>query len=123
MQIVKIDEFQSAPLQIKLGVPQGSVLGPLLFLIYINDIVIYLNDFICKLFADDTTVLIKGDNLIEVIEKFQQSITKLMNWCLFNPIDINWDKTKVMFISNKRSIVFHTQVTADQIGPTWYHNR
>ncbi|CAF0992522.1 unnamed protein product [Brachionus calyciflorus] len=120
MQFVKIDEFQSSLLQIILGVPLGSFLGPLLFLIFINDIVIYLNEFISKLFADDTTIFIKGDNLVEVMEKFQQSITKLLNWCSLYRIYINWEKTKVMFTSNKRIIAFPTkealQVTVDKVG-------
>jgi len=56
-QFVKIDNEKSDFMSCDLGVPQGSVLGPLLFLVYINDIVKFLSDFTVKLFADDTTLI------------------------------------------------------------------
>ncbi|CAF1025376.1 unnamed protein product [Brachionus calyciflorus] len=102
-QYVKIDDVLSDAKHIELGVPQGSVLGPLLFLIYINDLVEFLSNFKVKLFADDTTLIKSGNNLSDLIDDFRNSIKQLITWCKFNRIDINWSKTKLMFISNKKN--------------------
>ena len=103
-QHVKLDEFISESESIGLGVPQGSVLGPLLFLIYINDLAIYLTEFSIKLFADDTTLTQIGCELPELLDSFQTSFKKLLSWCEYNRIDINWTKTKIMFITSKRNV-------------------
>ena len=62
-QFVSINGFQSKTKNISIGVPQGSVLGPLLFLIYINDLYVAINYAIVHHFADDTNLLITGKSL------------------------------------------------------------
>ena len=85
-----------------LGVPQGSVLGPLLFIIFINDLPFMLEIFLTKLFADDTTLIYQHTDLNKLIENFMKGLKPFIHWCHFNKLDINWAKTEFMFVSNTR---------------------
>ena len=74
---------------ILLGVPQGSILGPIFFLMFINDLLFYLSDVSAKLFADDTTLYCYGSELDRLKIKFGKIIDQLLEWCRKNRIDIN----------------------------------
>ena len=92
---LKTDKSECEP--IDYGVPQGSVLGPLLFLIYINDI--GFNEkliFKPKIFADDTNVFIKSDNLQQLQKLCQSTINEISEWLLANRLTVNVDKTCYM---------------------------
>ena len=89
-------------MDIILGVPQGSILGPLLFDIYINDIAFYLKDILVKLFADDTTLLFSERELSQLISKIKSGIFTLNEWCKFNKLFVNWEKSFLMFVTNRR---------------------
>ena len=104
-QCTIIDGHISLKLNISTGVPQGSVLGPILFLIYINDIV---NVFDCAksiLFADGMTLYFTGSHNDTQFHLANQDLDKLHNWCLSNRITINNDKTHFMLFSNKNTTV------------------
>ena len=102
MQAVKIKKYKSEAILIDLGVPQGSVLGPLLFLIYINDLPFFLDSILTKLFADDTTLHFADFDFDSVVNKCKIGISVILEWCKFNYLYINWSKTNVMFNTNKR---------------------
>ena len=100
-QTVKYDKKKSPLMSIKLGVPQGSVLGPLFFLIFINDLA-FIMELKCKMFADDTTFYDSDKDLTTLIGRFSKKLEPLLEWCEFNKLDLNWSKTFFMFITNKR---------------------
>ena len=95
------DGHTSSQRNMYLGVPQGSVLGPILFLIYINDITNIFHKAETILFADDMTLYITGPNPETLIATVNQELDKLNHWCLTNRLTINVNKTCFMLFSNK----------------------
>ena len=79
-QFVNLNNVSSAYQNISIGVPQGSVLGPLLFLIYINDLTLVSSYFNFILFADDTTLQMSSSNLYELYNKADREVKIISEW-------------------------------------------
>jgi hypothetical protein len=98
-QIVKYNDVRSEEFTINSGVPQGSILGPFLFLLYINDIQ-YCSELISMvLFADDTSILHSRTCLKTLNEIIQTEINKITDWLNVNKLSINTKKQN-LFYSN-----------------------
>ena len=95
-QYVSINGFESNTQNINVGVPQGSVLGPLLFLIYINDLNVAINYSIVHHFADDTNLLIIGKSLKSIKKRANIDLKLLYNWLKANKISLNSNKTEAI---------------------------
>ena len=94
----------STSLQTTCGVPQGSVLGPLLFLIYINDLENALDDCHVKLYADDTVLYQPGITAQDSSLKLQTSLNKFCSWAKINELTINVKKTKLMVFGSRSKV-------------------
>ena len=102
-QITVFKGESSSSSSITLGVPQGSVLGPILFLIYINDISDIFTKSKTILFADDMTLYLNGPSPEQLIATANQELQQLHQWCLCNRLTINTDKTYYMLFTNKKT--------------------
>ena len=92
-QYTVVNNISSDTASIKYGVPQGSVLGPLLFLIYVNDISNVITDNSLKLFADDTNLFLFDKKLIELEKRANCCLEKMDTWFKCNKLSLNIDKT------------------------------
>ena len=100
IQLVEANGYVSEKRNIKLGVPQGSILGPLLFTIYVNDLVNISNKVQFFLFADDTAIIMKGKSYKDIQNKVNEFIPQLTSWFLCNRLTLNPTKTCYQLYSN-----------------------
>ena len=87
------------------GVPQGSILGPLLFLIYINDLPNCLDISCAKMFADDTNITVPGCTFAELEQATNSELNNLYNWLKANKLSLNIAKTELMVISTRQKFL------------------
>ena len=102
-QFVDLNEKYSSMMEPILSVPQGSVLGPLLFTLMINDLPLFIKYCKAVLFADDTQLLLGGkiEDLEEIIKKIEYDLEEVMKWMDKNGMGLNVDKTNFMVIGKK----------------------
>ena len=104
-QLVDINNCKSSSLYLAHGVPQGSILGPLFFILYINDIKHIKPDLYKLLFADDTVVLRSGHDFNDLTSQLQADLDILIDWMNYNKLAINVNKTKCMVFSSGRTFI------------------
>ena len=92
-QFVKLDDICSSTLHVKCGVPQGSVLGPLLFLLYVNDMYLSVPLLNVIMFADDTNLFVSGTDYREMFSKMNHQLMLIADWFAANKLSLNTDKT------------------------------
>ena len=105
LQYVSFNKTLSDPLPIHCGIPQGSILGPLLYIIYVNDFCYCSNAFKYILFADDTTLLISHENIVHLSYLISSELDNVSKWFDNNRLVINVEKSNYMYFHNKRKAI------------------
>ena len=102
-QYVVYNEVNSEKQDISCGVPQGSILGPLLFLIYINDLAHVSDKLFALLFADDSNMFLSGKDPNELISVMNTEMKKVIDWLNINKLSLNLKKTHFIIFRRKRA--------------------
>ena len=91
------------------GVPQAYVIGPTLFILYINDLPLSLTNSIAEVFADDSALSAYNYNVHDLLESLSDDLLNVNTWCSKNRMTLNISKSKFMFILTKTNIHHLTQ--------------
>ena len=114
-QIVKYNDIMSEAMTITTGVPQGSILGPLLFLLYINDIQNCSELVSTILFADDTNIFHSHSCLKDLNLIMQDEINKIADWITSNKLSLNTAKTKfILFRSSNKKLKHNITISINK---------
>ena len=115
-QCVKIRDIKSSWLTLKRGIPQGSCLGPLLFNIFVNDLVLNVSNATLFNYADDNTLSVCDANVDVVVELLRCDTVNTMKWFADNYMQANPDKFQVMFMKTSHShVALPTEFKIDDI--------
>ena len=115
-QIVIVNNVKSSPGLVTCGVPQGSILGPLLFLCYINDMPLSVK---CRLllYADDSALLVRGKDPNHITQMLSDNLKSCSNWLIDNKLSLHLGKTESILFGTKRKLktIQNFQVKCDNI--------
>lgn len=111
-QFVVIGGSKSSKITPTSGVPQGSILGPLMFIIFINDLLASLSS--CSGFADDLK-LYKSISTVYDCELLQEDLAKVVEWCRRNNMSLNVDKCAVMSTTHSRDKVLFPYTVENEV--------
>ena len=110
-QYVSINGAKSEVSNVTCGVPQGSSLGPLLFLIYINDFRVCLNETSAGHFADDTFILYNSKKAKTLETIINTELKQVVKWLNLNKLSLNADKTELIFFHSKQHVLDYEKVS------------
>ena len=103
-QFISLDGIESSMADIKCGVPQGSILGPLLFLLYINDLMLVSSKLKNIMFADDTNLFLTGNSMNVIEQQLNHELTLVNTWFQANLLSLNAKKTSYMIFGRKKNL-------------------
>ena len=92
-QFVTLDNYKSDTCMVKTGVPHSSILGPLLFILFVNDIFYVSNNYSAILFADDTNLFISDDNPVQLFKNMNNELSNYHRWFSSNKLALNLNKS------------------------------
>ena len=120
VQSVKLDSVVSSSKQVNYGVPQGSILGPILFIIYINNMSQTLNEYTLVQYADDSQIILSGkvQNLQDLVERAQKALRDAKSYFQLNGLNVNEQKTQCIFIGSRQLIAKIPTETRIYFGET-----
>lgn len=105
LQFTSYNRIRSSNMQITCGVPQGSIMGPFLFLCYINDLPNVSNMITPLIFADDTNLFITGKDPNALMATLNEELVKISQWTDVNKLSLNTQKTKYIVFTKPRSSI------------------
>ena len=113
-QVVIANDVSSEPMTVKCGVPQGSILGPLLFLCYVNDMPISLK---CKLllYADDSALLVSGSDPNIIAEILSNELKSCRQWLIDNKLSLHLGKTEAILFGSRMKLLKVTSLFSNLI--------
>ena len=121
-QVVSHNNVLSQKNDVTIGVPQGSVLGPILFMIFANDLSQNSGNGTCNLYADDTIAYCQGYTVHDIQEKLQLCVSQLSGWYSNNKLSVNTTKCEVMLITSRhRSISDDLDITINGTSLNYVH--
>ena len=101
---MKLGHIKSEPKPVRQGVPQGSILGPILFLVFVKDMPLHLNNSTIDIYADDTTLSLSANwnNITSLTQALSNDLENIEKWSTENKMYINTEKTKALLVTGKR---------------------
>ena len=115
-QYVVFDGVKSTCNYISCGVPQGSILGPLLFLIYINDLAMVSDKIFSLLFADDSNMFLTGKDPNSLIDIMNEEMKKVIHWLKTNKLSLNLTKTHyILFRRRRAKVLLNRDLIVDNV--------